>query len=63
MSDTINTIIFWLSYGVGCLAIVAGLLYFAMWLIGQILKLLGYYKMFYKVMMRMARDGEFKKKV
>jgi hypothetical protein len=58
----LDSIILVLAYAAGLLGVILVLLYTIMTLIGKILKQLGYYKMFYQTMMRMAKEGAFKKK-
>ncbi len=61
MEETVGRLVIWAVGIIGALALVVGFLYASLWLLGRVLKYLGYYKMFLQTMGRMAQEGKFRK--
>lgn len=52
----INKIIEWCIYAAGVAVIIPGLLWVFWWGVGKTIKLLGYWPLFYRTMMRIAQE-------
>lgn len=61
MEETVGRIAIIAFEIIGGLGVTVGLLWGTLWLIGKLIKVLGYWGMFYKTMMKMAQNGEFKR--
>lgn len=57
ITDFMPILIEFLIYVCGVLVLIAGLLYVIWWSIGQIIKLSGYWKLFYRALMIAGREA------